>query len=447
MTPENLQAEFASRLVLYGLDEDARGRLQEIWPLLEPHLPDAVDEFVTKAAMIPHVAEIYKVHREAIRDNVLSHYRALLPGRFDQAYADACRETLRQHAAIGLESRARIFAGNCVLRKAIDVLATKYRFFPAKLASRSKAVSQAVMFDAAITATMHVQAGAQTQQTRRRQVDRAIAEFGDTIDAVVGAIKEASVSLATTSDGLQHASAETLERTSSASAALAETSRSVGVAVPASEEMSQSIAEIGGQASRGLGMARSTADEAERTSGAMRSLDEASRHIGSVVGLISKIASQTNLLALNATIEAARAGESGKGFAVVASEVKALANQTTHATEEISSQVAAIQDATHRAVDEIASIGRIIQELMAVSTSIASAVEQQTVSAREIALSMHTAAQNTTRTVEEIHSVEQVARRGADAANEIQGWTTRLSTRATDLESKVAAFFNSVRSG
>ena len=69
-----------------------------------------------------------------------------------------------------------------------------------------------------------------------------------------------------------------------------------------------------------------------------------------MVELINSIASQTNLLALNATIEAARAGEAGKGFAVVASEVKALANQTAKATEDIAAQVANIQAATGEAV-------------------------------------------------------------------------------------------------
>jgi methyl-accepting chemotaxis protein len=284
--------------------------------------------------------------------------------------------------------------------------------------------------------------------TKEKRTER-VAELTDGFDAKARDVLQTVASAATELQQTAETMAATAEQTNQQATAVATASNqataNVQTVATASEELSASISEIGRQVNQSAKIAANAVEEAARTNEAVRGLDEAANKIGEVVTLINDIAGQTNLLALNATIEAARAGEAGKGFAVVAQEVKNLANQTAKATEEISAQISSVQEETRDTVTAIDNIMQVINEISDISTTIASAVEEQGVSTQEIARNVQQAAQGTQEVNTNIAGVTQAASSTGAASSQVLDSASQLSAQAEGLRGDVEKFLADVR--
>jgi methyl-accepting chemotaxis protein len=270
--------------------------------------------------------------------------------------------------------------------------------------------------------------------------------FDSQITGIVKIVSASATALRTTAQSMSEMAREANRQATTVASASDQTSTKVQVVAAATEQLSSSISEISRKVAQSSNISQTAVEEAERTRAQVKSLAEAAKEINQVVELINGIASQTNLLALNATIEAARAGEAGKGFAVVASEVKALANQTAKATEEISLRITDIQQATGSTVDAIDNIRGTIAEMHEIDMVVASAVEEQGAATQEIARNLQQAALGTQEVSRNITGATRVASETGTAAGQVLGAASELSTQSDALRTEVDRFLTELRS-
>jgi len=259
------------------------------------------------------------------------------------------------------------------------------------------------------------------------------------------ALTASSEQLTAVSQQLGGNAAETSAQTQVVSAAAEQVSRSNQSVATSTEEMSASIKEIAKSAGASAHVAGQAVKLAETANATVGKLGASAIDIGKVIKVITTIAQQTNLLALNATIEAARAGEAGKGFAVVANEVKELAKETAKATEDIGRSIESIQTDTQDAVAAIGHIGTIIAQINDISTTIASAVEQQSATTNEMGRNVAESAQGSGEIARNITSVAVAAENTASGAGQTMTAATALAQMASELKQLISKFsFDSV---
>jgi methyl-accepting chemotaxis protein len=279
------------------------------------------------------------------------------------------------------------------------------------------------------------------------QMARGLARLLSDLRKSIGGIGETATAVASSSEELSAISQQLTGSASNAAQQAAgvatsseQVSSNVSIVAASSEEMLASIREISKSASEAARVAKQAVTLADGTTQTVSKLGASSQEIGKVIKVITSIAQQTNLLALNATIEAARAGEAGKGFAVVANEVKELAKETARATEEISQKIDAIQTDTKAAVKAIADVSEIINQVNDISSTIASAVEEQTATTNEIGRNVFDAARGTSEITQSIRHVSASADETTAAARGIEEAAHTLTAMSSQLGALVKRF-------
>lgn len=253
-------------------------------------------------------------------------------------------------------------------------------------------------------------------------------------------LTQAAAELSRVAQEMGSSAEQTASQANMVSAGSEQVSRNIQTVATAADEMGASIREIAKNTADATKVATAAVHSAEETNVTIGKLGQSSAEIGQVIKVITSIAQQTNLLALNATIEAARAGEAGKGFAVVANEVKELAKETAKATEDISQKIEAIQTDTKGAVAAIEQIGSVIGQINDIQNTVASAVEEQSVTTNEITRNLTEAAKGGADISHSIAGVAEAARTTTGGAGQTQKSAESLEKLAEELQALMGRF-------
>ncbi len=278
-------------------------------------------------------------------------------------------------------------------------------------------------------------------------ISARLGEVAASLRRTVGALADCSRDLGVESSQLQEVSGSITRSAMSASQqaesvarAATDAGHNVETVAAGAEEMSASIRQIADNAHEARRVAAEAVEVAHGTTGSVSRLGASSAQIGEVVKVITSIAEQTNLLALNATIEAARAGEAGKGFAVVANEVKELAQETSKATEVITAQVESIQADTITATASMEQIGSVIGRINDYQSVVAAAVEEQSSTTNEMAVSVERAARSTRDIGTSIGEVSAATGRTSDIAERTRATAASLDGVTGRIDREVRRF-------
>lgn len=289
--------------------------------------------------------------------------------------AEEARLKLEKEAALEVERTRNEEAQREAERKKLEEASNRER--TAVLTAMSSAIAKLAQKDLTSRITDDLPAAYVGLQ---REFNSAVEQFEAALQHVVASaasMVSGTGEISTAADDLSKRTEQQAASLEETAAALEEITMTVKKTASESSHARDTVASAQGAAEASREVVRHAVD-------AMAEIENSSKEIAKIIGVIDEIAFQTNLLALNAGVEAARAGDAGRGFAVVASEVRALAQRSAEAAKQIKALISRSSDQVQHGVRFVSDSGKTLEQIIShvisindMVLSIAHAAEQQ----------------------------------------------------------------------
>ena len=261
----------------------------------------------------------------------------------------------------------------------------------------------------------------------------AIVTMRDNLSGIVKDVRRGSEGVVTASAEIAQGNDDLSERTDRQARALARASSAMeqlGATVKQNAESAKQANQLAVNASQIAGKGGSVVANVVET---MKGIDEASRKISAIIGVIDGIAFQTNILALNAAVEAARAGEQGRGFAVVANEVRSLAARSAEAAKEIKVLI-------NTNVARVESGRVLVNQAGTTMDEVVNSIKHVTDIVGEISTASHEQAIGVAQVGASVGQMDQATQQNAALVQQMAAAANGLKTQASDLMGSVTVF-------
>ena len=255
----------------------------------------------------------------------------------------------------------------------------------------------------------------------------------DQLATLVLQVRNGAESLASASTQIAQGNMDLSSRTENQASALEQTSASM-------EELGSTVRQNSDNARQANQLAQSASAVAVQGGQAvshvvdtMKGIQESSRRIGDIIGVIDGIAFQTNILALNAAVEAARAGEQGRGFAVVAAEVRSLAVRSAEAAKEIKGLITASVERVEQGTQQVDQAGATIDEVV-------NSIRRVTDIVGEISAASAEQSSGVNQIGEAVGQMDRATQQNGALVEEMAAAAAGLQEQAQELVQRISAF-------